>query len=521
MDLTLSRLIGTLKSTFKIGKATLDASGVATARSITVPDKAGTLALTSDITGTNSNTNTGDNAVNTSYQALTRSEFFKADPATVVFTKTAAGTVSLKAGTIVATPNATLTFATATAVTMCSLSAGTDYAIYACDDGFLHADASFSYPTGYTAANSRKIGGFHYAPGGNAVAIAKTAVTTGTAIGAQTVSIDKWALYRLSIVANGTITITPAAANAAGYTDEAAAIAAIPATAASSCDIGYITVKTKTGTTFVAGTDSLAGGSGGNVASTTNYYPSTGCIGCVLSRGSTNQNIASTAFTYWLGGDVTAAINVYSLWDIKFRPIAPDPRGKALVSNGFWADIYLTGVDAITNGSSKYGVAYADGASPPKIPASFGGNGSTAYATFNWWEANEMASSFGMRLPSQQEFMALAYGVTEASSEGTERHNTGLYAAYTSRWGIMQATGCLWVWGAMRAGPYASAAWNPATGTTASRGSEYNAPNAVLFGGTWYNATNSGSRCSNWNNTAAASIGSIGSRLVCDHLQLD
>jgi len=49
-DLTLSNLIGTLRSTFKIGKATFDASGVATARSIVVPDKAGTLALTSDIT---------------------------------------------------------------------------------------------------------------------------------------------------------------------------------------------------------------------------------------------------------------------------------------------------------------------------------------------------------------------------------------------------------------------------------------------------------------------------------------
>ena len=486
-----------------------------------MPDKAGTLAMTSDITGTNSNTNTGDNTVNTVYQALTRSLFFKADSTTVAFTKTAAGTVSIKAGTIVATPNATLTFATATAVTMCALSDGTDYAIYACDDGSLLADASFSYPTGYTTANSRKIGGFHYAPGGNAVAIAKTAVTTGTAIGAQTVTIDKWALYRLSIVANGTITITPAAANAAGYADEATAIAAIPATPASSCDMGYITVKTKSGTTFVAGTDSLAGGSGGNVASTTNYYPSTGCIGCVLSRGSTNQNIASTAFTYWLGGDATPVINEYSLWDNKFRPVCPDPRGKALVSNGFWADIYLTGVDAITNGSSKYGVAYADGASPPKIPAGFGGNGSKAYATFNWWEANEMASSFGMRLPSQQEFMALAYGTTEASSEGTERHNTGLYAAYTSRWGIMQATGCLWVWGAMRANQGAATAWVPATGTTASRGSEYNAPNAALFGGAWSDETYSGSRCSFWLFTASLSYYFFGSRLVCDHLQLD
>ena len=448
-------------------------------------------------------------------------KFYKTDPTTVAFTKTAAGTISIKAGSIVTTPNATLTFATATAVTMCALSAGTDYAIYACDDGSLRADASFSYPTGYTASNSRKIGGFHYAAGGNAVAIAKAAVTTGTALGAQTVTIDKWALYRLSIVAAGTITVTPAAGNAAGYADEATAIAAIPAMPASSADMGYITVKTKSGTTFVAGTDSLAGGSGGNVASITNYYPSTGCLGCLLARGSTNQAIASTALTYWLGGDTTPAINEYTLWDVKFRPVCPDPRGKALIAGGFWADIYLTGIDAITNGSSKYGVAYADGVSPPKIPASFGGNGVTTYATFNWWEANEIASSFGMRLPSQQEFMALAYGVTEATSEGTERHNTGLYAAYTSRWGIMQATGCLWVWGAMRANQAAATAWIPPVGTTASRGSEYNAPNAALFGGAWGYDTNSGSRCSLWGLTASVSYTSVGARLCCDHQQLD
>ena len=63
MDLTISQLIGTLKSTFKIGKATLDASGVATARSITVPDKAGTLALTGDFAAPPALGNTTPNTV--------------------------------------------------------------------------------------------------------------------------------------------------------------------------------------------------------------------------------------------------------------------------------------------------------------------------------------------------------------------------------------------------------------------------------------------------------------------------
>jgi hypothetical protein len=54
---------------------------------------------------------------------------------------------------------------------MPSLTAGTDYAIYACTDGTIRADSSFSFPSGYTTANSRFIGSAHYAPGGNATAV--------------------------------------------------------------------------------------------------------------------------------------------------------------------------------------------------------------------------------------------------------------------------------------------------------------------------------------------------------------
>lgn len=92
----------------------------------------------------------------------TFSSFFKADTQSVVFTKTGAGNISLKAGTYVDVAGTLLTFSAATAVTMPALTAGTDYAIYACQDGTVRADASFTNPTGYTTANSRQIGGFHY-----------------------------------------------------------------------------------------------------------------------------------------------------------------------------------------------------------------------------------------------------------------------------------------------------------------------------------------------------------------------
>ena len=314
--------------------------------------------------------------------------FAKADPASVAFTVTAAGAARIKAGTKVDVAGTLVQFASDTAITMPTLTAGTDYAIWLKDDATIQASSSHTSAPG--AGNWRKIGGFHYAPGGNAAAQA--------------------------------------------------------------------------------------------------------------------------------GGDTTPAINAYSLWDLKFRPACPDPRGMTLVADSFWTDIYLLGVDHLTNGTSKYNVTIADGSSPPKIPTKFGGNGSTAYSTMNWWEANEVLQAYGKRLPSYDEFAALAYGTTEATSGGTDPVSTILRNAHTSKWGVMLATGNLWVWGAEFGGGTAAASW---TANTGGRGSTYQMENAVLFGGYWDFASNSGSRASLWGDSPSASGGDIGARGVCDHLILD
>ena len=217
------------------------------------------------------------------------------------------------------------------------------------------------------------------------------------------------------------------------------------------------------------------------------------------------------------GGDTTAQINEYSFWDLKFRPTC-DPRGMTLVAGGFWADIYLTGVDHHTNGTSKYNVTIADGSSPPKVPSNFGGNGSTTYGSYTWFETQELLASHGKRTPTQQEFMALAYGTTEASAIGSDPSTTNWDNAYVSKWGVNQSSGCMWVWGLERGGPYAGASWNA---NTDGRGSEYNAPNAALFGGNWDRGSLAGSRCSLWHIAASLSDGSLGSRGVCDHMILD
>ena len=96
------------------------------------------------------------------------SGFYKADPTSVAFTKTGAGTAEVKAGTLVGFEDGTqVAYTTATAITMPSLTAGTDYAIWADKDGSIQATTNHTSPP---ETGSRKIGGFHYASGGNAAA---------------------------------------------------------------------------------------------------------------------------------------------------------------------------------------------------------------------------------------------------------------------------------------------------------------------------------------------------------------
>lgn len=177
-------------------------------------------------------------------------------------------------------------------------------------------------------------GAFRFQITGQAATEAKAAVTTGTAVTAQTVPADTWALYVFDVPTGGTIAMTPAAANATtGYATEALAIAACPPRITAKARLGYITVKTKAATAWIGATDALAGGSTGNPASITNYYPvagvnaSTGTpVNCspvygtpypgglwtggangvliptTLAKGSTDTNLATIAFTYNAGG---------------------------------------------------------------------------------------------------------------------------------------------------------------------------------------------------------------------------
>ena len=339
--------------------------------------------------------------------------FFKLSSASVAFTKTAAATASVKAGTSVMVGTTLINFATATAITMPTLTGGTDYAIYACTDGTCRADASFTAPTGYNTTNSRLIGGFHY-----------------------------------GLVAPGT---------------------------------------------------TVAGGS----------FATTG-----------NGMI-------WTQTDVDriAGINEFSLWDLKWRTTSNDPsyrgqKGFAYSPDaGCWVGIYHVSTDHIANGLSKAGTNIASGTVLPKIPLTRGGNGTATYATPMWWDFGEIAKAYGCRMPTEEEFKEWAYGVTEnqsidavASTYPTTQRNAG----YTSKFGIEQATGHHWTWGADSGG-----AASTAYAANGGRGQSYNnLSNKVLLGGARTNGAVSGSRCANWHAPPTNVSWSVGVRAACDHLTL-
>ncbi len=186
------------------------------------------------------------------------------------------------------------------------------------------------------------------------------------------------------------------------------------------------------------------------------------------------------------GGDATPAINPYSIWDLNFRPNCPDPRGMAHVETKdgrrFWVDIYLTGVDHKEQGTSRYGVEIADGWSLPRL---------------DYQVASDIVARHGKRLPTYDEFRTAAFGVTERTSADDDPKKTGLEAARTSKFGLMQATGNLWIWG--------------------TDGDDED-PRPSILGSSWLNGSNAGSRYARLGSWADNSSGHIGVRAASDHL---
>lgn len=188
-------------------------------------------------------------------------------------------------------------------------------------------------------------------------------------------------------------------------------------------------------------------------------------------------------------------INQYSIWDLKYKPNVRDPRGMARSPMGVWADIYLLNTSPDINGTSAYNVTIADGSSPPKKPALWGGDGTAQYPNFDWYTAVRVLAAYGKRPPTQQEFIALATGSVDNYKTGTDPVTTKFDASARSMIGCEQVSGHMWQWGADR---YADI--------------------AALFAGFWGNSS-TGALVSIWLDAPSSSDISVSARGVCDHFE--
>jgi len=91
--------------------------------------------------------------------------FYKTDSTKVAWTKTGNGTAETNQDLTVFVGGDAVSVPSGTSIAMPALTVGTDYAIWCAPDGTLEADESYSVaPT----TGGRRVGGFHFAPGGNA-----------------------------------------------------------------------------------------------------------------------------------------------------------------------------------------------------------------------------------------------------------------------------------------------------------------------------------------------------------------
>lgn len=316
------------------------------------------------------------------------------------------------------------------------------------------------------------------------------------------------ALYRGSLFYKTAATTVSIIADAVlnGHLYESATAVTMPGSFTNNTD--YAIWQNPTTAALVADasfTTAPAGATGGSIVGGFHYIPS--------GRPTAFNNGSPTG---------SAEILEFSLWDLTYRPSCPDPRGMACINDAFWIDLYLTGATSYAGStfsavpSSKISLTIADGASAPLVPAQYGGNGSTTYGSFTWYEASEMAASFGKRLPFYAEFSAAAFGAPEAGSRGTDAGT--VQWERVSKFGLAQATGVMYQWGADTSGNGSGGSF---TAQTEGRGSVFSTDaRAVILGGAWNDTSNSGSRCANWNNTPWSSNNAFGARFAAGHLVL-
>lgn len=250
--------------------------------------------------------------------------------------------------------------------------------------------------------------------------------------------------------------------------------------------------------------------------------------GVVASKNFTTPDGYTDTNSRRIGGfhNGVEGIKEYSIYDLKFRPACPDPRGMVRhFSNKFWADIYLLNTTPDVLGTSSFGATIADGENPPKIPEVLGGDGSQQYSNLSQYTANEVLACYGKRSANYSEFQALAWGSVTGHAIGTDPVNTQHDPDSRSLIGCEQVSGHMWQWGIEnwdRGNGASGYEWYDAD--TNNRGQVYtagsNGVGAPIFGANWGGAGPSGSASSSWSDEPWSSTSVIAARGLCDHLEL-
>jgi len=238
------------------------------------------------------------------------------------------------------------------------------------------------------------------------VPVVKAVDDAGTTFGALgTIPASTWGVIALDVVAAGTVTFASGTANyTTGYATEALAIAALPPQVTVKARMGYVTILASA-SGWVAATDALAGGSSGNPATTTNYYPNAGVcaptglqygpngsaggqvaylpsalglssvgnawtngkngviVGAGLVMGSTTNRIANTAFIYNANGltNISKAAVAAGTALGALGTIPADQWGiLAVIINGAGTISYLSGPSNYTSGYKNEAAALGD-----------------------------------------------------------------------------------------------------------------------------------------------------------------
>jgi hypothetical protein len=265
-----------------------------------------------------------------------------------------------------------------------SIEAGKDYCVYACDNSgtlVFKVSKATTYPAGFAAATSRKIGGFHtLALDVGIMDVTLTAADVPHDAGTILIDTKTYTFKTTLTPTEGEVLIGGSAAAAMDNLKAAVNHTGTPDTDYK-CALAHPTVQATTNTNTTQKFQTRTAGAIVSTISTSATHLTFSPSGCPL--GHTLELFA------------TADIIPHSIWDLKHRPRSA-PAGMVFSPRtGKWADIYLVS----GTGASSLSV-----------------NGGTISDTRDWNDFVDDAGIVNKRLPTDSEHQCFSTGCNEETN---------------------------------------------------------------------------------------------------------